>query len=750
MAGNLPLELDRFVGRHRELGEVRRLLEQARLVTLTGPGGIGKTRLALRLAANAAQTGAAAYPDGVWLLSLSELTTPDEITELLLDTLGVAVELEPGNCLDSLLTALRGRRLLLVVDNCEHLAVAVAGLLRRVLQAAAGVRVLATSRIPLQVPGEHLQPVGSLDLGTRDGRSEAAQLLLERARAVTAEPGDDADVELLCRLLEGVPLAITLAAARLRVVGIKDLVDDLDGGTQFGVLDTGQHAESHGGQPWHRTLAATNDWSYALCTPAEQRLWDRLAVFPGGFDPRSAEVVCADDQLDAVHLPHLLVRLVDQSILLADIEAGTSRYYMLDSVRSSGVLRLRERGQEEQQLRQAHAEHYLDLARQATDAVGSDHEIGWVRRIELEMPNLHAAVNFLLADGQADQALELAVELARTRWALAAGQPDQARDLLWRTLDAQIRPHALQAAGHVLAAQLDLSQGDPAHAERHLAAAEAIARQLGSPPELQPWLLAGHGGQLLAAGEARSLAVLRQARDTWDQHAEPNTAYPGRGLLALAAALLGDAATARGETEDASWCRGVTELRHGSPQAAATLLAGTAHRHLTLGDLWGSAWSLEALAWAAAACRHDEQAAVLLGAAHHHRLTTVTMAGLGPIAELHNQWSATTQARLGEQEFGAAFEHGTTLDHTGVLAYLRALPEPAQHSGQPPGGLSAREYEVAGLVTAGLTNRQIAEQLVLSIRTIDTHVDAIRHKLGVSGTGSRLRIARWWGEQNQR
>jgi non-specific serine/threonine protein kinase len=238
-------------------------------------------------------------------------------------------------------------------------------------------------------------------------------------------------------------------------------------------------------------------------------------------------------------------------------------------------------------------------------------------------------------------------------------------------------------------------------------------------------------------------------------------AYPARDLLAFAAALLGDAATACTDVDHippgtastprevwAQWCRGVAELRHGSPYDAAGLLTSLTRHQLTLGTARDAAWSMHALAWALAACQHNEHAAVLLGAAHRHRPCAVTMAGTGPVAELHEQWTTTTRARLGEQNFGAAFDHGTALEHAELLAYLRDLPDPAQHSEQQPGGLSKREFEIAGLIAAGLT-KQIAAKLYVSIRTVDTHGESIRHKLGISGPGSRMQIGRWWGLQPQ-
>ncbi|MGI5507394.1 helix-turn-helix transcriptional regulator [Lentzea sp. CA-135723] len=760
--GNLPAELDAFIGRHRALAEGKHLLRRARLLTLTGPGGIGKTRLALRLAAELAQDCARPYPDGVWLISLGELTRPDQVTAALLD----AFTPRPDN-LDALLAQLLTQRLLLVFDNCEHLLAAVADLLRQVLRSSAGVRVLATSRTCLQLPGEHLQPVPPLGTGDPadpddERRCEALQLLTAQARVVNAELGDDehADALRLCRLLDGVPLAITLAATRLRSMSVRDLADRVAAGEGCALLDTGQHH----GQPSHRTLAAAHDWSYNLCTPAEKCLWDRLSVFAGAFDPRSAEAVCADDELTAEHLPRLLARLVDQSVLLADTTGGTTRYRMLTSVRAAGAARLDEH--DGRRLRQAHAEHYLDLARQATDAVSSDHEGSWISRVQREIPHLTAAVGYFLDHGEPVSALELAVEVARTRWAFATGELTVARDLLGRALAAQHTPHPLQVAAHVLATHLDLCQGNTARAERELAAAETINNRLGAPAGLRPWSLTGQGLLLLFTGEARGIAVLRQAHELWQQ-----ADYPGHDFLPLATAMIGDAligdapaafghpdpgertfATSVTELgqEWTQWCRAVTELRHGDIHLAAELLADTTRRHLHLGDRWGTAWSLEALAWATAACGHNEHAAVLFGAAQQHRPPNTTITDGAPAAALHNRWTTTTRARLGEAPYGASVTRGTALDHASLLTYLLELPDPAQHSSQFPGDLTEREYEIAGLIAAGLTNKQIATKLTVSVRTVDTHGESIRHKLGFFGTGSRTKISHWWGELHRR
>src|SRR5215472_368441 len=330
--GQPPSECTALVGRKAELAAIGTLLDSARLVTTVGPPGVGKTRVSLRAAALAAGR----YPGGVWLAELSGVRDPALVPATVAGCLGL-----PGRDaraqLPAVLDYLRERRLLLILDTCEHLVDACAAFAEGVLREAPGVTLLATSRQPLDVPGEHVYPVPPLPVPDQE------ELFARRAAAVV--PGfavtaaNRADVIRLCERLDGIPLAIELAAGRLRALPLAELADRVESG--FGVL-TG---DRRGASPRHQTLGTAADWSYDLCTPAEQALWARLSVFAGPFDMAAAEQVCADADLPGGAVVEALIGLVDKSVVLRD-NAGGPRYRLLGALREFGAAKLAVAGQE--------------------------------------------------------------------------------------------------------------------------------------------------------------------------------------------------------------------------------------------------------------------------------------------------------------------------------------------------------------------------------------------------------------------
>ena len=337
--GALPAELTSFVGRRRELSETRRLLASSRMLTLTGVGGVGKTRLALRMAAEVRRT----FPDGVWFVELAALHDAQLVPHTVANTLELRqVSADPAG---DLAAYLERRRLLVVLDNCEHLTDACAMLASKLLAAAPGLRILATSRHVLGVEGEQILAVPPLS--TRTARVEAGdaahyesvRLFLDRAAAVAPdfEVGDgnrDAVVE-LCRRLDGIPLAIELAAVWLRTLSPVQILDRLE--DRFRLLTSGRSAA-----PRHQALDATVGWSYELCSPAEQLLWARLSVFSGGFDLEAAEEVCSGEGIPTADVLNLIASLVNKSIVIR-IQATshtTAWYQMLETIRQYGEERL--------------------------------------------------------------------------------------------------------------------------------------------------------------------------------------------------------------------------------------------------------------------------------------------------------------------------------------------------------------------------------------------------------------------------
>src|SRR6516225_201613 len=390
VTGNLPAELTSFVGHRGELAEVRRLLAASRLVTLTGPGGVGKTRLALRAAAGLAR----AFRDGVWLVRLDQVRDEALVAPAVADALGL--QDRAGYAPEAAVAEyLAGRQLLLVLDNCEHLVDAVAKLADVLLRAAAGLRVLATSREALNMTGETVLAVPPL-AAPEAGRSlsvaelarfSAAALFAERAAQVVAgfalTEANMAAVAGICRRLEGLPLAIELAAARLPVLSPEQIDARLS--DRLGLLTRGGRTRPARQQ----TLRASIEWSYELCTRAERLVWARCSVFAGGFELDAAEGVCADDRLAAGRVLDLLAALAGKSILTTGHLERVARYRLPEPLREFGQERLRESG-EETTLRRRHRDWHEQLARRADTGWLSPRLAEWVARLFREHANVQA------------------------------------------------------------------------------------------------------------------------------------------------------------------------------------------------------------------------------------------------------------------------------------------------------------------------------------------------------------------------
>ncbi|MFI6522720.1 ATP-binding protein [Spirillospora sp. NPDC050679] len=470
-AGALPAETTSFIGRRRELAEVGRALERSRLVTVCGVGGVGKTRLALRAAAGLR----AAFPDGVWLVELSALRAPELLARTVAATLRLP-DRATGDPADLLAGHLAGRRLLLVLDTCEHLIDACAALAEALVRAAPRLQVLATSRELLDVLGEHtitLEPMEAPDPDAAPDAAdcEAAALFADRAAATSpgfrVTPGNREAVARICHRLEGIPLAIELAAGRLRTMPLERILDRLDGPASEASFR-------------HRTLRAAVAWSHDLCSPAERALWARLSVFPGDFDAAAATAVCADpggpgvpaasgEDLSAAALPGLLRRLADKSVLRHD--PATRRYRMPDTLREFGAGLPHERGE----LHRRHHRRVAALAERAAGAAVSDCQLHWCRRLHAENADLRVALEWALTTpGEQDAGLRLAVRL-RHYW-YSTGRIGEGRDWYRRALeatggDAPDRGWALYGAGMFAVLQGDTAAGDPLLAEAFAAAA---------------------------------------------------------------------------------------------------------------------------------------------------------------------------------------------------------------------------------------------------------------------------------------
>lgn len=397
--GTVPEETSSFIGREDELTAIRAALDTNRLVTLTGPGGVGKTRLATQVAA-----GAPGHPGGVRWCELGAITDPAAVGHAVAAAIG-ARQQPDSDITESVRAYLATRTLLLVVDNCEHLLDAAAALVASLLRTCPGLTVLATSRTPLGVAGEQIQPIAPLPVPGDDADpagSASVLLFADRARAV--RPGLDLTgpnldhVAQVCRRLDGLPLAIELAAARMRALNPADLADRLGDGLKL--LATRSTAVER-----HRTLRAVVDWSYALLNPAEQRLFDRLSVFAGGFTLAAAEQVCGEPDL-----VDTLAALVDGSLVTAGPSAGQVRYGMLATLRAYAADKLAERG-EARALHDAHAAHFAATAEQFGATMRGPDEGRCVAVLDADMANLRAAHRWAVDRRDTDLAMRISAGL---------------------------------------------------------------------------------------------------------------------------------------------------------------------------------------------------------------------------------------------------------------------------------------------------------------------------------------------------
>jgi len=759
--GRLPAETTVFIDRDLDVAEVKRLLVAARLVTLTGVGGAGKTRLAVRVAADLRAT----YADGAWLVDLTAVTDPSWLE------LAVAETLDLTDCTDRppaevVIEYLRDRDLLLVLDNCEHLLDAGACFADRVLRQAPGVRILCTSRQPLGLVAEHLWAVLPLALpesprsvpagsGTRYA---ALALFAARAAAVVsgfALTADNLDTVIdVCRKLDGLPLAIELAAAQLRHRTLGQLAAGL--GDRFRLLTTRHASPAH-----HRTLGSTFDWSFALCSPEEQAMWARLAVFHDSFPADAAGYVCAPE-LPSTAVVELLSGLLDKSVLVRADGPGPIRYRLLETIRQYGGYRLRaDRDAAPAELARRHRDWYLRLARRFDADWFGPRQAQWLRQLRQEHANLRAALDFSLSTpGEAAAGLELATCLVHFWY--PAGRIHEGRYWLQQALDAN--PAPTRARGYALVASSHLAQlrGELATATAQGREAAQIARQLpdgrlSALAERAVGMVAAMGGNDPATAQAhlrKALAELVRLGENGLAVAETQLA------LALALLFTGDVEQA------AAVCRQSQRVceAHGdrwwlchvySAASHIALAAGdpdTANRHTRtvlelgseLGDVVVLAMQVERTAWLAGLAGDHRRAARLLGAADEmwQRLGR-RLFGAGVWLRAHDDCAAQAESVLGRTGYAAEFHRGAALTPDEVAACALGQEPAAEPAGKAQ-LLTRRERQVAELIGEGLSNRQIAARLGTSQRTAESHVENILRKLGFT---ARAQVATWVVQQ---
>jgi predicted ATPase/DNA-binding CsgD family transcriptional regulator len=757
-AGNLPQELTSFVGRRGEIVEVRRLLSEARLVTLVGPGGVGKTRLALRVA-----SGLRKFRDGAWLVELDRLHDPQLLISAVSGALGLRDQ-AGRSPMQMLADRLTDRRMLLVLDNCEHLLCDVAKMAEELMRTTAQFRILATSRQPLGIADEAILAVPPLVVpeparGTASAevsRNEAATLFIARAGSVRprfaiTESNQEAVVE-ICRRLDGLPLAIELAAARLRALSPDQIRDRL--GEQLGLLTHGPRVVA----PRQQTLRSCIAWSYELCTRPEQRAWARLSVLAGDFTVDVAEGLCADGRLAAEDLASLIGSLVDKSILIHDGPTGpgptgAEQYRMLDSIRAYGRDRLREAG-EEAPLRRRHRDYFQNRVLQIEADWFGPHQADRLTWVHQELPDIRAALDFSLSEP--DEAA--AVRTAGALWPcwIAGGRLSEGRSWLDKALAANDSAGPERAKALWVNALIAGLLGDTGPARTLLAECHQLLDHADdatqAPAARVSGLVAMLGGEHDQAVSwfERSIRHLSAAQRPDSQSV---LSYADLGVIrGLSGDVEGGIALSErgralceehGETWALSWVLPVlTFLRLVRDEEAD--VASDLHRILRIkdgfGDILGVLQASEMLAWVAAAHGDATRAARLLGATEAlWKPLGAFLLGFRPYLDRHTVCRSRARAALGAEAFGHHLRSGARLDLPQLVDYaLEQPPRTPPPSGSAPPPLTGREHEVARLIAEGLTNDQISHRLVLSRRTVEGHVYRIMTKLGYT---SRAQIA---------
>jgi predicted ATPase/DNA-binding SARP family transcriptional activator/DNA-binding CsgD family transcriptional regulator len=767
---NLPVAVTSFVGREREIGDVRALLAGSRLLTLTGAGGGGKTRLALEVA----RAVAGAYPDGVWLVELAALDDPWLVPRVVISALGLPPKLNQAP-LATLVEAMRFRRWLLVLDNCEHLLTACAELAAQLLAGCPALHILATSRAPLGIAGETAWRIPSLTVPPVTGEADAgpAQVAAAEtvrlfcARAAAARPGfmltatNAGAVAEICRRLDGIPLAIELAAPWVRLLPVAEIATRLAGSLD---LLTGG---SRSAPPRHRTLQATLDWSYALLDVPEQILLHRLAVFAGSYTLPAAEAAGAGDGIAAAAVLPLLARLVDLSLVMAEPEGG--RYRLLETVRLDALARLAARGEAEA-TRHRHAAYYRDLALAALPALWDPHpdRDRWFAELDRDLDNVRAAWRWADRAGEPETALWLDGALApyftdrgliveaRRRLATALARPGaaSARARAWASLGAGLLARAVEeyaaaatwtAAGLRLFRQLDDTRG-LVHALVILGTTFSWREdyQRARPP-LEEALARGR-----AAGDGPGMGIPLFQLGVLTLF-EDDLAGGGALLEECLVALQARGDLAR--VSHAQFMLGFVAVAQGHLAAARGWLTESLALALARRDSWALEYLAEGFAALAAAQGQAERALRLAAAAEADRERRDNHVSIHAYRRLRERLLAPARQALDSAAQAAAWAAGRALPLDEAIAEAQAGPASppagaagggAARPGKAAHGLTAREWAVAALMARGRTNREIAAELGIGERSVEEYAARARRKLDIT---TRAGLAAWAAAQ---
>lgn len=755
----LPVEVTTYVGREFEAAELRRLIGVSSIVTLTGPGGVGKTRLASQAATGVADQ----FPGGVLFVPLAELRDGALLPNTVAEAVGLA-DRSTRPPLELVVAELRDRAALVVLDNCEHLVAECGELVDTLVRSCPGVVVLATSRQSLGVQGERILPVRPLSIPEQGEPAarlldyDAVRLFVDRATAVVpafAITADNAeDIVQLCQQLDGLPLAIELAAVRLRALSVRQLSERLD--RQFSLLKGGRRI----GPSRHETLRGLIDWSYELCSPQERMLWERLSVFAGNVFLDAAEAVGSGDGLATEDVLDVLDGLLDKSILLRVEDAGVVRYRMLETVRQYGQDRLRA-ASDLVRWQRRHRDFYVELtARFAAEWIGPD-QVAWIERLRREHSNLRLALDFCARDPEEAEIGMAMAHSFKEYWVLR-GFNTEGRIQMTKLLDVASPTAPGRAKLMWNYAFLAVVQGDEPAYETALAAGKSLAEASGDDlaaaycqhVEAYRALI---GNDMPAAVHlfGKSAASLRRHGDI---SGELWSTYNYGLALALDGDLDGgravlreciDAYDARGELfwrGWATWSLAAAEYLAGDLLEARKQCEEVLRRQQVVGDRAIIAFALTVLAGVAARTGHDRGAARLFGAAATvWRSLGTSPRHYGAFAKSLEADTAAVTGRLGWDAAADNFAAGAEMTLDQALEYsLSGWDDPPAEAEAEINPLTAREQQVATLVARGMTNREIAEELVIAQRTAETHVEHILSKLGFS---NRSQVTRWVTER---
>lgn len=765
----LPVALTGFIGRKREIPHIKKLLRRTRLLTLAGAGGSGKTRLALQIATQLSDKQQ--FKDGVWWVELAALSNPDFVPQAVASALGLR-ELPNEPYRETLANTLRAKQLLLVLDNCEHLVTACAHLANDLLTRCPHLTILATSRQALDIGAEQIFQVPPLSLPDSQqaltlrkiARSDAIRLFTGRAQSVQPEFSLTRDnaiaVVQVCRRLDGIPLAIELAATRVRVLAPEQIAARLEDGLDL--LTTG----SPTALPRHQTLRAALDWSYALLTDKEKILFRRLSVFAGGWTLEAAQAVCSGPEIQPREVLDLLSRLIDKSLVTTLVQAGIARYRFLETIRSYAHTMFSD-SQKANEVRERHLDFFIRLAEETQNKQFGTSYISSIERYSVEADNFRAALAWSLGGAAREKGVRLAGALGWfwehlcylsegmdwLRQALAVGAGTS----------APVRAYALYKASHI---STDLGNFPEAIAFGEQSV--ALYRELGDKPhfanaqsslaltlffhgnteraiplvEQSLSLFRELGDEVGTAGCLRVLAVHRQNQGDYEA-----------SLPLLEESLLLATKLQNGQRIQASLGSLAHVYRMRGDFVQATLIFNRAMAiRLKYNDEGMLAWGFEFYAILATMQRQAERAARLWGAAYALR-KSINFPRF-PVQRDYAPYEQEARTLLDAETFAQLFAEGGAMPLLKAAEYAMTAPIPSIESTRQSlmprmatklfGGLTAREREIAVLVAQGKPSREIADNLVLSERTVEHHIGNILSKLAFH---SRTQIATWVLEQ---